>query len=309
MRRLNKRLRIAWQAITRSLQGVAAALIVALALAACSGDTNPVAPYAGERPLQFLTIAQSFRPQVQWVGGRVAAIGVNRDSTAALDSTLVWMMAADDNTIESFVTVGEGGDDGLVSEYGGVPSDSLDDGQTYTFWMAEREVLDAGLDPASFDGFNFVDTTLTLDLLLRGRSLGGADVEVVISREQTLEGTRYIMDWEPALPFRQIGINQGRVGAFTDLAWHVVLPDVVDDSIYPPVVIGEVPPEADEIVEWSGFEPAIYICWMTNSEWEGNFTLRADGYAFFQVFESNFEEDEDARAPAASSTADPALAP
>ena len=222
----------------------------------------------------------------------MAAIGVNRGTTAALDSTLAWVMTADDNTIRSFVTFGEGVNDDLITQYGGVPLDSLRDGETYTFWMAERAVLDADLDASSFDGFNFADTTMTLDLLLNGRALGGEDVDISIVREETLSETRYVVQWTPEVPFRQIGITQGRVGSFTELAWHVVLPDDVEDSIYPPVVLGEVPAGADEVVDWSGFEPTTYIYWMTTSDWDGAFGTRSEGYAYFQIFDSNFTEGE-----------------
>lgn len=267
------------------------ACVAILAIAGCSGDSNPLAPYEGERPLQFLAVTQSFTPQIQWVGGRVAAVGVNRGPTPALDSTLVWMMEAEDNTIGSFVSVGDGDYADLVAQYGGVPRDSLRHGETYTFWMAEREVVDANLDASSFDGFNFADTTMPLDLLLNGRTLGGEDVEITITREETLSETRYVVQWTPAdVPFRQIGITQGRVGGFTDLAWHVVLPDGADDAIYPPVVIGDVPEGADEVVPWSEFEPATYIFWMTTSDWDGTFGFQSEGYAYFQIFDTNFTD-------------------
>lgn len=266
-----------------------AVLATALTITACSEDSNPVASYEGHRPLQFLNVTQSYTPQIQWVGGRVAAVGVNRGEKAALDATLLWIMTADDNTISSFVTVGEGGDPGLVTRYGGTPVDSLQDGETYTFWMAERDVFDASLDPSSFDGYNFADTTVTLGLMLAGRSLGGVDVEISVRRDQTLSGTRYILEWTPAdVPFRQIGITQGRVGSFTDLVWHVVLPDSLEDDIRPPVVIGTPPPGADEAVAWSGFQPATFILWMTNSDWDGTFGARSRGYAYFQIFDTNF---------------------
>lgn len=266
-----------------------AVVVAALSIAACSEDSNPVASYEGERPLEFLAVTQSYTPQVQWVGGRVSAIGVNRGSSAALDSTLLWIMAADDNTISSFVSVGDGEDSDLVSQYGGTPRDSLEDGETYTFWMAERDVMDASLDPSSFDGFNFTDTTVTLNLMLNGRSLGGEEVEISVRRDQTLTGTRYIVEWTPAgIPFRQIGITQGRVGGFTDLVWHVVQPDSLEDDIHSPVVIGNVPAGADEAVAWSGFQPATFILWMTTSDWDGNFGARSPGYAYFQIFDTNF---------------------
>lgn len=277
------------RALTGRFGQIGVLFLIAMTLTRCGTEPNPLAPYEGARPLQFLKVTQSFTPQLQWVGGRVAAVGVNRGTTAALDSTLVWMTAAEGNTIGSFVSVGEGGDGNLVAQYGGTLLDSLEDGGTYTFWMAEEDVLDAALDTNSFDGFNYADTTLTLDLLLNGRSLGGTDLTIVLSREETLSETRYIAQWTPAdVPVRQIGITQGRIGGFTDLAWHVVLPDSIEDGILPPVVLGEVPPGADEVVPWAGFTPTTYIYWMTTSDWDGTFGARSAGYAYFQIFDSNF---------------------
>lgn len=268
-------------------------LLATLATARCGSEANPLAAYEGERPLTFLRVTQSFTPQIQWVGGRVAAVGVNRGTRAALDSTLVWMTRAEGNTIPSFVTVGDPGqtDADAVARYGGTAEDRLAHGGTYTFWMAERAVLDADLDSTAFDGVNFADTTLTLDLLLAGRALGGVDVDIVVGREETLEGTRYLVQWTPGdVLFRQVGITEGRVGSFTGLVWHAVVPDGAEGGFASPVEIGQAPPGTDEIVAWSGFEPATYILWMTTADWDGAFGPRSDGYAYFQIFPSNFEE-------------------
>lgn len=272
---------------------VALALMGAGLLAACDGVSDVLAPYEGQRPLTLLRVTQSFTPDVQWVGGRVAAVGVNRGERAALDSTLVWMMAAPDNSINSHVTVGQQTAEDLIRQYGGTPADSLDHEGTYTFWIAEREMLDRALDSTQIDTFSFADTTVTMNLLLSGTSRGGVDVTMRIIKNETLLGTDYKIDWSPAVPFRQVAIRQGSaLPGFQGLVWHIVQPEGEADAIYPPVTIGQLPEGVDEVIPWpedGTFSPVTYTVWMTNSAWEGDFGIREDGLAFFLLFSSNFE--------------------
>src|SRR5690554_3861119 len=111
-------------------------------LAGCSDESNPLAPYEGNRPLELLKVTQHFTPEIQWVGGRVAAVGVNRGPEPALDATLVWLQAASDDDIGSFVTVGQNTAADLVQSFGGTPADSLTDGEEYTFWIAQKSAFD-----------------------------------------------------------------------------------------------------------------------------------------------------------------------
>src|SRR5690606_978668 len=122
--------------------------------------------------LTLLRVTQSYTPDLQWVGGRVAAVGVNRGDRAALDETLVWLLTAPEDTINRFVRFGQHTNEVLVRQYGGTPVDSLADDTEYTFWLATREAFDAGLAPGAVDSFNFVDTTVTVTYLLKGRSGG-----------------------------------------------------------------------------------------------------------------------------------------
>src|SRR5690606_5365878 len=140
-----------------------------------------LADYEGERPLTILTVTQNFTPDIQWVGGRVAAVGVNRGSKAALDSTLVWLITDVDNNIESYVTIGPNADKNAVMQYGGTPVDSLSDDTEYTFWLAEKSALDGGLQPAALNGTNYTDTTFTTRHILSGLNRGVAGVNITIT--------------------------------------------------------------------------------------------------------------------------------
>src|SRR5690606_12420318 len=162
--------------LVRALGLTALLASAVLDVAGCSEDTYPLAPYEGGRPLDLLKVTQSFTPEIQWVGGRVAAVGVNRGTRAALDSTLVWLRVApgNENSIGSFVTVGQESASDLVLSYGGTPQDRLTDGETYTFWIAEASAVGVGLDSLRIDPAAFADTTLTMALLLRGQQGGSA---------------------------------------------------------------------------------------------------------------------------------------
>ena len=288
---------------------VLAVLLAWAALAGCTDETNTLAPYEGSRALDLLRVTQNFTPELQWVGGRVAAVGVNRGSTAALDTSLVWLQTAPGNDIGSYVTVGQNTADELVRSFGGTPVDSLADGETYTFWIAEQSAFDLALDSTRIDSGAFADTTFTMELLLRGNSRGDSDlgVEYRVVREERLTETRYVVTWTPEVAFRRLAIRVAPVGGFTDLIWHVLVPDDEQGEIRPPVVIGETPPGAQEAVPFQGFvvddefhapddstdvAAPVHTLWAVTENWNGAFTPSATGYTFFQMFGCNFDIDD-----------------
>lgn len=283
--------------LLRSCLASAGLVLLASALwTGCSDEENPLAPYDGHRPLDILKVTQSFTPEVQWVGGRVAAVGVNRGERAALDSSLVWLRTAPGNSISSVVAVGPEHDRDLVASFGGTPLDSLADGETYTFWLAEADAFAAGLDSAAVAPGTFADTTLTMQLVLRGQSGGDRDlgVQFRIVRDERITGERYVVTWEPEdVLFRRVAIRQAPTGGFQDLIWHIVVPEEEPPSIAPPLTIGVAPEgvqEAEAFPE-TGFEPAVHILWAATDDWTGGFGPSTQGYAWFRIFADNFEPD------------------
>jgi hypothetical protein len=258
----------------------------------CDSEITSLAPYEAHRPLTLLAVTQSATPDIQWVGGRVAAVGVNRGPVAALDSTLVWMVTAPGDEVESHLTLGETIDAEALARYNGSPIERVADGEEYTFWLATHEAYAAGLDPSARNEFTYVDTTVTMNFVVAGIARGGADVSIRVVKDERLLGTRYIVEWTPAdHAFRRVAIRRGAaLPAFTDLIWHIVLPEDEPDSITSPLIIGE-PTEGSIVVQdfpEGGFDPAVHTLWMVDSTWDNTFGARAPGMAAFVMFATNF---------------------
>lgn len=257
----------------------------------CDASENPLLPYEAERPFIIQRVTQSYAPDLQWVGGRAAAVGVNRGERAALDSTLVWLRLSGSNDISSPVSINDDFDTNEVISRGGQPSDSLEDRVVYTVWVADEEALAAGLDTTLVDEYSLVDTTFEAVYFLGGRSGGGVDVEFTVVRDQTLTSDQFVLAWEPTdITFRQLAIRQASVGGFDNLLWHVVVPEEEDSELRSPVVIGELPAGAFEATEWAGWATGVHTVWAATDEWNGqSFGFTTPGYAFYQMFASNFD--------------------
>ena len=260
----------------------------------CDEESTTLAPYLGARPLIMRTVTKSARPDIDWVGGRAAAIGVNQGGRAALDETLIWLTTTDDNTISSPIRFGTESNEQMIASLGGTPQDSLSNDTEYTFWVAEIDALNNGLDTTQVDPFSLTDSTLVVTYQLRGRSSGDPSLGVSFSvtRDQKLLEDRYVIYWTPASQaFRRIVINTGSTGSIKDgVKWHIVEPDEDEDFIRPPIVIGEPPDGTLQVTKWAGFEVSNHILWAQTSEWDGqSYGLRTPGYAQFLIFKNNFE--------------------
>lgn len=271
-------------------------LITALCLmVSCVVDPDDeLAPYKGTRPLLIEKVTQSFTADIAWLGGRVAAVGVNRGPIAALDSTLVWIRTDNDNAISSYATVGTDTDDAMIESYGGTPIDRLEDDVEYTFWIAGKDLLDAELNVQQRNEYNFTDTTFAPQLFLRGRSGGGSNPDgspvatIRVQRDEQMTGERFIILWDEPTKVRRVAIRQASTGGFTNLIYHIVTPDDEPDNITSPVIVGEPYSGTQEATPWSegGFEKdEVYIVWMATSDWTaGTFSPSATGYAWFRLF-------------------------
>lgn len=286
--------------IFKGLQAPFTALLLAALVAGCDSGVNPLAPYEGSRPLTIQRITTSHAPDISWVGGRAAAVGINRGDRPALDSTLVWISTANGNELESPVYVREVIDQNAVEGFGGTPTDSLADSETYTFWVAEQAAFEAGLEGSAIDAFTLADTTVQLVYMLRGprpsRS-GGLGITFYVSRDERLVDDAYKVTWEPAIPLRRLAMRVGTTGGFDNLIWHIITPEEQEPNLLPPVTLGDEPAGAQIVTEWEGFGSDRYVLWGNNDEWGGtSFSFLTPGYAFYQIthfYSPEAEGDDD----------------
>lgn len=120
----------------------AAALLLAISINGCSKSDTGLAPYTDKPQLSGLTVEKlSFRPDIEWLGGYVTVLGINRGSKAALDSTLVWLVYAPGNSLHFPVKFGNlpSGAQDLTAKYGGKKADSLSEDVQYTYWLMKED--------------------------------------------------------------------------------------------------------------------------------------------------------------------------
>jgi len=116
-------------------------LLVLISLS-CENQEEPLAPYLGATAMGKIIVQDStLTPHVFWSGGYVSVFGVNLGSSAALDSTLVFLATMEGNNIHYPVTVGRipPGAVDLAASYGGHSVTRLLEDSVYTFWVMKAE--------------------------------------------------------------------------------------------------------------------------------------------------------------------------
>lgn len=265
----------------------------AFVLAACDSGAGDLAPYEGDRPLVLFKITQSFSPDIQWVGGRVAAVGVNAGEKAAFDSTLVWLALAEGDNISSHATVGEETARSRIESLGGTPLDSLAAGRQYTFWLATKEAVDAQLQEGALNEHTFLDTTINLQYEIRGRLRTRENVTVNAYRDQKLAADRVVVRWTPGdVRFRRVALRPSSSPGWEGLVWHIQTPDGESPKISSPV-ISDQPQEGLLILEpfpEAGLTAGVpYTLWLATDSWNSSFALNSPGLAYIQVFASSIQ--------------------
>jgi hypothetical protein len=128
----------------QTISGIAIVLGLILSVSGCLKSAPPIAPYdQGTVKLTTLTTeAGVYTPRVSWIGGYVAAVGVNFGRDARLDTSLVWVVYGAGNSIHyqpRFGQVPPGAQD-LTTNFGGHPATALTEDKVYTFWIAKDDV-------------------------------------------------------------------------------------------------------------------------------------------------------------------------
>ncbi|MBC8401824.1 MAG: hypothetical protein H8E14_10085 [Candidatus Marinimicrobia bacterium] len=266
-------------------------IVLVIFLLGCDGgEDQTLAPYSAVRPLIWEQITRAYNPDIQWLGGRIAAVGVNLGTVAALDSTLIWLTTMDDNVISSYATVGVNTDSTTILSFAGTPSDTLENNSTYTFWIADKDIFDSRLDTNLITNHSFIDSTIKIKLGLSGLKGGQRNLisSFTVERERTLLEEKIHVSWEPSdRGFRQLVLRTGTNGEYTNRLYHIITRDD-SETIYPPVTIGVGDTTnlivAVEYIPFSLKKGKLYFLWMSTSQWtEGNFSSSAWGYATFAI--------------------------
>lgn len=297
-------------------------------VSSCEQGGEGVAPYAGtNRPIANLSIQDStFSPRIAWTGGYVTAIGVNRGSTAILDSTLVWLAHGAGNTLSFPITFGSAppGIQDLTSQYGGQKADSLSEDESYTFWILEQDVwsvisttpgkpikLDSLLTSSAelrSDTFfvspqSHTQRTLNLDVFVnirnvlpRGR-LALLDVQKTEGDNNIRVSYTIIEAGVTDTAVAAVGLVEGSSYSVSLVVWEVLSTEIVGDStlywtrntIRSPFNVGQVLPETDTFVEFPprGLERnRTYYLWIANKNWDQRNRFRSTSGYAFLTFET-----------------------
>lgn len=266
-------------------------IMVFIIFTGCKNNSDMIlAPYGDFRPLSITTVTHGFNPDIDWLGGRVAAVGINRGMNPGLDSTLVWLRTASADTIGAYATMGIETDYSGISSFNGTAVDSLEHGTTYTFWIATLQSFEHNLDSAYSDEHNFASRVMKLNLKLNGRVGGqkGLINDISIIRDQNITSERIHVSWEPKDEgFNQVVLRYGTDGGYTNRLYHIVTADTTN-SILPPITLGDEEENIRVIQEWEPFsliKGKLYFFWMSKTSWrEENFSSKAFGYAYYLMY-------------------------
>lgn len=301
-------------------------LIVFLFTFSCNEDETPLAPYMGERQLGKVAIEEeSFVPKVTWVGGYVSIFGVNQDSVAKLDSTLIMLIYAKNNNIQFPVKFGQvpDGAENLVSQFGGHEVDTLVEDKTYTFWLLKEKAWDMVKtnphkpirvdnhvenvtvtdDTVLVNPDNYVSAVKSLDVFVNIKNVSTRGRLGPINIVQTNKIKDPTITWE----ITQEGAGDTRIAAMglvkaalydaNNIVWEVWSEEPGEDLpvygsknvISQPVVLGQTFPETRTFYEYpeEGLERnKTYYLWIANNKWDGEKHSRVADYYAYATFKT-----------------------
>jgi hypothetical protein len=300
-----------------------AAIIFACFFYACNEVNNTLAPYVGSPNMSDITVEQgTFKPKLTWLGGYVSVVGVNKGSKAALDSSLVWLIYESGDNIHYPVTFGvtPSGAQDITSQFGGRKADSLEEDNTYTYWVMKENVwtqissqsnktlaLDSTLqsqtvkitqDTILISSSSYVETTERIDryINIENATVFGPLANMTVTKPET--NNDIIISWQIV----EAGVTDSAVAAMglvegQDFSQNNTLWEVwsekdsagtplygTEDIINPPVVLGEQVSGSHVFVEFpaSGLQRnKNYYFWIANKGWDKTTHARfADKYSY-----------------------------
>lgn len=300
-------------------------VFLALVLLGCNDDDNSLAPFQGERDLSDILIeSNSFEPGITWAGGYVSALGVNRGNTAALDSTLVWLIVDEGDDLRFPVTFGQvpAGSQELSGNYGGEPLTSLVEDNVYTFWLLQNEAWQQAKDNAGKilseapQGSSTVEVkqdTVFIHRDIHAQLTQSLDVFINIADLRTFgrlgnievvapsTSPDVVVSWQISQSdvtdslIAAIGVTEGQQYDASTTAWEVWSEETVDGQpvfgsqnvIESPLVLGQLLPGTRIFTEFpeDGLErDKFYYIWIANNNWDGESRLRSASFYAYATF-------------------------
>lgn len=205
-------------------------VLVSTGFFSCNNEDNTLAPYTGSPPVSNITVqAESFNPKITWLGGYVSVFGINKGNSAALDSTLVWLVHTNGNNIHYPLVacrLPEGAQD-ITAQYGGLSIDSLQEDQDYTFWVLKEDVWN---QISSYTQFKLAeDSSASASFRISGDSLllSAAKFEVV---SEPINVYINILDIRKFGPLADVNVETTTMNV-PKVTWTIKAPGAVDSMV------------------------------------------------------------------------------
>lgn len=303
---------------------IAPVLVVFLS---CQETSNVLAPYGGgDRPLASLSIQDStFTPKINWVGGYVSVLGINRGSSAVLDTTLAWIIRSPGNNLRYPITVGQvpAGAQDLTATFGSQPISRLTEDQLYTFWVMNDEawnqvssqqnkefVVDSAAatpvrvlsDTVLLAASHFTRLTDTIDIFVNIKSVDPrgrlGTISVIETDSSNNPRIQFVITQIPDSAVAAVGLVVGfSTYNVNSVVWEVLSEDTTGGTplyrtknvIRPPFMMGQL------LAGTKAFTPypaeglqrnRLYYFWMATKDWDGVSRSRTANQYAWVTFET-----------------------
>ena len=291
----------------------------------CSKEDNTLAPYAGSSGMSNVTIQDSsFTPKINWVGGYVSVVGINRGEHAALDTSLIWLIYNSNDQIHYPVQYGvlPAGAQDLTDQYNGTFIDSLVEDNTYTFWVMRAEdwdqissmqnkiiILDSSITSLQIDADTIrispsghTQKTQNLDIYVNIFNIETRGKLGSVLITPTNRSNNPIISWDITQVsdslISAIGITEGSQYNGSAIVWEVFsVSDSAGVTYYGKKNIIAAPVTAGQDIPGTYvFTPYLqgglkrntsYNVWIANKYWDGEGRTRVTDYYAYASFDTN----------------------
>jgi hypothetical protein len=265
-----------------------------------------------------------FEPRVTWLGGYVCVFGVNRGTSAMLDSTLIALYYQAGDNVRYPVTFGAvpPGAQELAPTYGGTPSPELAEDNAYTFWVMKEQAWTQV--SGQRNKVLLVDSAASALVTIRGDTVAVSPEGLAVSN-QSIDIYINIRDVRAFGRLARLDVIQSQTSSAPMIRWTITQPGVTDSavaaigitngsqydvnmrywemisedlSVTPPVYfkndvipqplsMGQSVPSAKTFVDYpaAGLERGKgYYLWIAGKDWDGVNRTRSTPYYAFATF-------------------------